>query len=88
MTEISTRQKYFGGWASRVSLWSNHKTRREQISEGWCPEAETQLVMIGNPRSFRTGWMSILNLYKNATSLGSFLNRDQAADKNLKYNSD
>jgi predicted Zn-ribbon and HTH transcriptional regulator len=41
-------------------LWSNHKTRREQISEGWCPEAETQLVMIGNPRSFRTGWMSTI----------------------------
>ena len=47
--------------ACGVSLWSEHKTKSLQ-GGGSCPEAEIQIVRFGNPRTFRSGWMSTRQL--------------------------
>jgi hypothetical protein len=46
-------------WASGVSLWNEHKTKKLLVGRGSCYEAETQIVRFGNHRSFRSVRMSI-----------------------------
>ena len=45
-------------WASGVSLWSEHKTRKLLVGGGSCDEAETQIVRFGNHRGFSPVRMS------------------------------